>query len=702
MCVSEAISNVFTNLLDDSLFNNFPSSSCLEIMLSLSVLHAVESRMQHCNIYDDPDKNNLIFFLRNLSSKPDFFNIHINDFCSNLTYDTSLILHNFKFRENLILLGEANLLEPCLTKITSIPFSASDKFSFIDLLYKLNPYLKLFSSSDSTPVEVNTLIANFLLVNHKTSDPISIYDPASGTGSTLMAVCDLFNKKFPDSNVDLYGTELNQILYHLFHLNFLMQEKSKNINNYLKLGSALTNNFYANSKFPYMACNPPRGRGWFSVNRKIKKDPRFDLSGIDVYGNKTSSPVSDYCDSQMLFLQDMISKMRSPELGGSRIASVHNHKSLQSSIFNSTDNVVRVHIVNNDLLESVIKLPNSLSNSKDPLYILILSNNKIAERKNKVQFINLERIPKHYFSSDDLARPLGDNCLTRDQHPSKDSFLSSLLDLYNHIGSKGIYFQGSFIESQLYDKDLFLSYKIKIKLPDRRNVMFNKFLIDSLKFDDFLYPFMSHLYSRFGDSLYIGSIFNLIQEDIKSEIYSYCDNNNCFLLDEHLHLLCSHKFWLDCKFRHDEISILHGFVGDILTDSFVSFKTKINNAINKGSLSISSKNKKFLFDKVGSYSLSANKLYRKVILKEDVIEKLTSKFQCSLEKLSNYGYFADGFDNYRIYSPCESLCFYQSLPWKKDINIYFEEYIKFKFNDAWMDFDESIVVCDLDFFNMHH
>lgn len=216
----------------------------------------------------------------------------------------------------------------------------------------------------------------------------------------------------------------------------------------IKYGSTLSNDQLKEMKFDFMLTNPPYGKEWSSDQEALKvskrggnvtcNDPRFQI-GITAKN-----------DGQMMFLLNMLSKMKKPSENndlGSRIASVHNG----SSLFNSDSGMVaiRKHIIENDLLEAIIALPKDLFyNTGIPTFIWILSNNKSKERKGKVQLINATS--SSYYAK--MKKSLGDK---------KNQMLKE------HIDKITEYFlqNATNDDCKIYDNDEFAYTKITIERP---------------------------------------------------------------------------------------------------------------------------------------------------------------------------------------------------------------------------------------------
>jgi type I restriction enzyme M protein len=81
--------------------------------------------------------------------------------------------------------------------------------------------------------------------------------------------------------------------------------------------------------------------------------------------------------------------MKSPKDGGSRIATIQNGSALFTGDAGSGESGIRQYILENDLLECIIQLPNDLFyNTGITTYLWIITNLKEENRKGKVQLIN--------------------------------------------------------------------------------------------------------------------------------------------------------------------------------------------------------------------------------------------------------------------------------------------------------------------------
>jgi type I restriction enzyme M protein len=94
-------------------------------------------------------------------------------------------------------------------------------------------------------------------------------------------------------------------------------------------------------------------------------------------------------DGALLFLQHMISKMRTPANGGSRICIVFNGSPLFTGDAGSGESEIRRWIIEKDWLEAIIALPDQLFyNTGISTYLWVVTNRKDKQRKGKIQLVD--------------------------------------------------------------------------------------------------------------------------------------------------------------------------------------------------------------------------------------------------------------------------------------------------------------------------
>ena len=104
---------------------------------------------------------------------------------------------------------------------------------------------------------------------------------------------------------------------------------------------------------------------------------------------RRSTSIPTFWSGSLLFLQHMISKMKPAKEGGSRIAIVFNGSPLFTGDAGSGESEIRRWIIENDLLEAIIGLPDQLFyNTGIFTYVWIVTNRKRVDRRGKVLLIN--------------------------------------------------------------------------------------------------------------------------------------------------------------------------------------------------------------------------------------------------------------------------------------------------------------------------
>ena len=277
-------------------------------------------------------------------------------------------------------------------------------YVFEELIRKFNEENNEEAGEHFTPREVIELMTHIVFEPIKTALPaiMTIYDPACGSGGMLTESQNFIKDEDGEirakGDVYLFGKEVNDETYAICKADMMI--KGNNPEN-IRVGSTLATDEFAGTKFDFMLSNPPYGKSWASDLKYIKDgkeviDPRFRVKLKNYWKieeEHDATPRSS--DGQLLFLMEMVSKMKSPKNSalGSRIASVHNGSSLFTGDAGGGESNIRRCIIENDWLEAIVQMPNNFFyNTGITTYIWILSNNKPSHRKGKVQLIDASRL----------------------------------------------------------------------------------------------------------------------------------------------------------------------------------------------------------------------------------------------------------------------------------------------------------------------
>lgn len=323
------------------------------------------------------DHNNIAANLRN----------YINGF----SIGAKDIIDYFSFDDQIKKLDEYDLLYMIVKKFAE----AGDQFkgvTSIEMGYIFEELIRKFAELSNetagehfTPREVIRLMVNLLFVNdkdilRKQGIVKTLYDPAGGTGGMLSVAEEYLHELNPDAKLEVFGQEINPESYAICKSDMLI--KGQNPSN-IKFGNTFTQDGLEGETFDYMLSNPPFGVDWKKAEKYVK-----DEAANKGYAGRFGAGLPPISDGSLLFLQHMISKMKR-SAGGSRIGIVFNGSPLFSGGAGSGPSDIRKWIIENDMLEAIIAMPDQLFyNTGISTYIWIVSDRKGKERKGKIQLIN--------------------------------------------------------------------------------------------------------------------------------------------------------------------------------------------------------------------------------------------------------------------------------------------------------------------------
>ena len=216
---------------------------------------------------------------------------------------------------------------------------------------------------------------------------VKVCDPCAGTGGAISVFEDLVREINPHAHVIGFGQEINEQSYAIAKSDTIL--KGGNAAN-IVLGDTLgpENERLAGETFGYQISNPPYGVKWEKSKASVKAE--HDELG---FSGRFGAGLPRISDGQLLFVQHMVSKMRSPEDGGGRIAVFLNGSPLFTGAAESGESEIRRYLLEHDLVEAIVAMPNDFFfNTGIATYIWVITNNKSDERKGKVQLINANNI----------------------------------------------------------------------------------------------------------------------------------------------------------------------------------------------------------------------------------------------------------------------------------------------------------------------
>ena len=329
-----------------------------------------------------------------LLDDPDNIEENFRDYLNGFSENVQDIIEKFKFDGHITTMANKGILYIVIKEFTSPKANLhSNVISNLEMGYIFEEIIRRFSESHNedagqhyTPREVIRLMVNILF--HDDNDILSgnnvaktIYDPACGTGGMLSVSEEYLHELNAATELLAFGQELNDQTFAICKADMLIKGNDAN---FIKDGNTLSDDQFEGQKFDYIISNPPFGREWKNEKTKVEAEAKRGFAGRFGAGLPSTS------DGQMLFLLTAISKMKEPNDGGSRIAIIHNGSPLFTGDAGSGPSKIRRYILENDLLEAIIALPNDIFyNTGIATYIWVLSNKKAGtKREGKVQLIN--------------------------------------------------------------------------------------------------------------------------------------------------------------------------------------------------------------------------------------------------------------------------------------------------------------------------
>lgn len=315
---------------------------------------------------------------------------YINGFSDNMRE----VIEKFDFNNTIDKLDEAGLLFLVVEKFKNIdlhPEKVSNHdmgYVFEELIRKFNEALNENPGEHFTPREVIQLMVNLQLAQDiealsKNHIIRTVYDPCCGSGGMLTTAKEQILKINPNAEAHLFGQEVNPETFAICKSDLYMKSADGRDAENILFGSTLAEDKHADKRFDYLLANPPYGKDWNRDKEKVDAEFARGTAG------RFSAGLPRISDGQLLFLQQMLSRMKDPQKGGSRVAIVMNGSPLFTGDAGSGESEIRRWILENDWLEAIVALPEQLFyNTGIATYVWVLTNHKKADRKGKVQLIN--------------------------------------------------------------------------------------------------------------------------------------------------------------------------------------------------------------------------------------------------------------------------------------------------------------------------
>jgi type I restriction enzyme M protein len=573
------------------------------------------------------------------------------------------IISKFKLRNQLETMKEAGvtylLIEKlCNKEINLSPNEAKNSkgetlppltnlgmgYVFEELIRKFNEENNEEAGEHFTPREIIKLMTHILFTPVK--DKIKkgtylVYDPACGSGG-MLTEAENFALEVTNNKADfmLYGQEVNPETYAICTSDMLIKgEKSENI----AYGSTLSKDGFPHLHFDFMLSNPPYGKTW-KIDEDAIVDDRGKKGSQNIKDTRFQIGLPSISDGQLLFLMNMVSKMKHNTELGSRIATVHNGSALFTGDAGGGESEIRKYIIENDWLECIIALPkNIFYNTGIPTYIWIVSNKKDPKRKGQVQLINamelFEKMRKNFGQK---------NCEMKPHHI--DVITNLYMDFVeNHI-------------SKIYPNEYFGYNKITVDRPLRISAQFTTDAIANLRFDKSIAEEMEWTYTHFGDDLY-----NNINK-YKDKIEAHLIKNEVRLKPADKAKLLNADHWKSQMALMRAAQKIADKLGNKQFDDYNTFVPLLNKTIMELKLDIDAKGLKSITDAITWKNEDAERVIKKT------------------EKNRTITYEADS-----------DLRDTENVPLDQDIHEYFEREVLQHIPDAWIDESKTVKGYEISF-----
>jgi type I restriction enzyme M protein len=303
------------------------------------------------------------------------------------------VIDKFDFGIQIERLRRANLLYRVVGKFAEIDLHPN-VVSNIEMGYLYEELVRKFSELSNetagehfTPREVIRLMVNLLFIADdetiltKPGIVKTLYDPACGTGGMLSVAEDHLRDLNPQARLEVFGQELNAETYAICRSDMMLKGQDAS---HIAYGNSFSQDHHDGERFDYLLANPPFGVEWKKVEDEVKTE-----AATKGFAGRFGAGLPRINDGSFLFLQHMISKMKRPEDGGSRLAIVFNGSPLFTGAAGSGESEIRRWIIENDWLEAVVALPDQIFyNTGISTYFWIVTNRKGKDRRGKVQLVD--------------------------------------------------------------------------------------------------------------------------------------------------------------------------------------------------------------------------------------------------------------------------------------------------------------------------
>ena len=345
-----------------------------------------------CRVTGVPLFNTSRYTFEKLKGDPNNIAANLTNYIKGFSGRAREIIERFGFEEHIARLDKADRLYLTVSRFCQIDLHP-DSVSNIEMGYIFEELIRRFNEASNeeagdhfTPREVIRLMVNLLFMpdgDVLTTKGIvkTLYDPACGTGGMLSVAEDYVRELNPDAQLEVFGQDYNAQANAICGSDMMI--KGQNID-HIAFGDSFTDDRFPAHTFDYMLANPPFGVEWKPEADAVRRE--HENQG---FGGRFGAGLPRINDGSLLFLQHMISKMKEPAEGGTRLAIVFNGSPLFTGAAGSGESEIRRWIIENDWLEAIVALPDQLFyNTGIYTYLWIVTNRKEPSRRGKIQLVD--------------------------------------------------------------------------------------------------------------------------------------------------------------------------------------------------------------------------------------------------------------------------------------------------------------------------
>lgn len=561
---------------------------------------------------------------------------------------------------------------------------------FEELLRRFNEENNEEAGEHFTPRDVIALLCDLVFepIKHDLPKIITIYDPACGSGGMLTEGYEyLVNNGVDPTAIRLNGNEVNPETFAICKSDLIIKGVDPD-------GIHLDNTLVPNDnrlgkQFGFMLTNPPYGKSWSEDKKKMFDDKtlldeRFYVPLPNYLGDVINhASVPRVSDGQLLFMMELVDKMKSLQLQpqGSRAASIHNGSSLFTGDAGSGESNIRRYVVENDMVEAIIQLPNNIFyNTGISTYCWVLTNYKREERRGKVQLIDASM----------AFEPLRKNQGNRNCKITK-RMRGLIMQTYNAFEEREAT-EDFPVSSKIFNNNDFRFFSVSVLRPLRLRCQMDFGKAEELLYDKGNREISGWLYDSYGQRVFEGLDDNIM------EIREYFQSNDIKLTDKKLKELIDPIKWQSRRALADAALKLCEEVGTETFMDYAVFMERIETACDKLNLKLGKAELKIIARTMCETDPEATPVVDKVVkTKSKDIATLLESYEVAPDQLPYYGYYPQGKGTYIHYESDTSLSDKEDVPINEDILEYFKREVEPYVSDAWIDLPKTLIGCEISF-----